>query len=256
MMRSLSGVAVLVGCLMATEVGAQYQLSLTDASGTPGTTVSVTAVLESTGVGVQGFSFGVCHDPSVLNFLDATPNPALMAPVIPNPLMLVDHGNGWTVAYVVSLSGLTTLPVGTVELIDAEYEILSPANSDLCFCDTLGSPPVQTVVIAEGSTFAPATVCGNISSGTFLMRGDASGDSIFDLGDVLVMLGVVFASATPPYCLDAADANDDGILDLADPIYSINYLFLGGPTPPGSVGGECGVDSTPSALGCESSACE
>jgi len=64
------------------------------------------------------------------------------------------------------------------------------------------------------------------------MHGDANGDGIIDLADVLSLISYLYKDGDPPTPLDAGDANCDGALDLTDVLYLINYLYKGGPAPP------------------------
>jgi photosystem II stability/assembly factor-like uncharacterized protein len=61
--------------------------------------------------------------------------------------------------------------------------------------------------------------------------GDASGDGLIDLGDVVFLVNYLYRNGPAPEPPKAADANCDGIVDLGDVIYLTNYLFKGGPPP-------------------------
>ncbi|UCB53298.1 MAG: C39 family peptidase [Candidatus Zixiibacteriota bacterium] len=64
------------------------------------------------------------------------------------------------------------------------------------------------------------------------LRGDANGDEIVDVGDVVYIVNFLYRNGNPPVPLQAADANCDGIVDIGDVVYLINYLYRGG-DPPG-----------------------
>jgi hypothetical protein len=64
------------------------------------------------------------------------------------------------------------------------------------------------------------------------LRGDANGDEIVDVGDVVYIVNFLYKNGSPPVPLQAADANCDGIVDIGDVVYLINYLYRGG-DPPG-----------------------
>jgi len=64
------------------------------------------------------------------------------------------------------------------------------------------------------------------------MHGDANGDEVIDIEDVLFLINYLFKGGNPPTPLDAGDANCDGEVDLTDVLYLINYLYKGGPAPP------------------------
>jgi hypothetical protein len=68
-------------------------------------------------------------------------------------------------------------------------------------------------------------------------RGDADGDGEIDLSDPLAILFRLFVEPAPgfpcPSGAAAADANADGTADIADVAYLLEFLFRGGPAPPG-----------------------
>ena len=64
------------------------------------------------------------------------------------------------------------------------------------------------------------------------LHGDANGDGVLDLGDVVYLVNYLYKDGPAPTPLDAGDANGDGEVDLGDVVYLINYLFKDGPAPP------------------------
>lgn len=63
------------------------------------------------------------------------------------------------------------------------------------------------------------------------MSGDANGDWIVDVGDVVYLINYLYKSGSTPDPLPAGDANCDGNVDVGDVVYLINFLFKGGPPP-------------------------
>jgi len=63
------------------------------------------------------------------------------------------------------------------------------------------------------------------------IRGDANGDAVIDIGDVVYLINYLFKSGPTPSPLLAGDATCDGNVDVGDVVYLINYLFKGGPPP-------------------------
>ena len=61
--------------------------------------------------------------------------------------------------------------------------------------------------------------------------GDASGDSMVDVADVVFLINYLFKDGPEPCVEEAADVNGDGIVDIGDVVYLINYLFKDGPSP-------------------------
>ncbi len=81
-------------------------------------------------------------------------------------------------------------------------------------------------------------------------RGDANADTRVDISDPVAILGYLFVGSFDPSCLESADADDSARVDIADAIYLLNFLFGRGQRPPEPTSG-CGIDPTPSTLGCE-----
>ncbi|MGB2979863.1 MAG: C25 family cysteine peptidase [Candidatus Zixiibacteriota bacterium] len=63
------------------------------------------------------------------------------------------------------------------------------------------------------------------------VSGDANGDSVVDLADVVFLVNYLFNSGSEPFPLEAGDATCDGMIDLADLVFLINFLYKGGPPP-------------------------
>ncbi len=61
--------------------------------------------------------------------------------------------------------------------------------------------------------------------------GDANGDGIVNVGDVVYLMNYVFLLGSPPNPLASGDPNSDCIVDSVDILYLIYYLFLCGPEP-------------------------
>jgi hypothetical protein len=92
------------------------------------------------------------------------------------------------------------------------------------------------------------------SGGPRFMRGDCSPDGGLNISDAVSVLGYLFLGSADPPCLDACDGDGTGDLNISDAVFILGFLFLGGPAPP-SPGPNCGVDETPSELGCVTSNC-
>lgn len=63
------------------------------------------------------------------------------------------------------------------------------------------------------------------------VRGDANGDGVIDLGDVVFLINYLYRDGLAPDPLEAGDTNSDGQINLGDVVYLIDYLFRGGPPP-------------------------
>jgi hypothetical protein len=61
--------------------------------------------------------------------------------------------------------------------------------------------------------------------------GDANGDGMIDVADVVYLINYLFTGGLAPEPLEAGDANCDGTVDVADAVYLLNYLFGSGAPP-------------------------
>lgn len=71
--------------------------------------------------------------------------------------------------------------------------------------------------------------------GADVLCGDANGDGLVDVGDVVYLINYIFKSGPAPDPLEAGDANGDRAVDVGDASFLINYVFKGGPEPSGCV---------------------
>jgi hypothetical protein len=63
------------------------------------------------------------------------------------------------------------------------------------------------------------------------LLGDANGDGVIDIGDVVYLINYLFRFGDPPCPSEAGDINCDEVIDIGDVVYLINYLFKDGPPP-------------------------
>jgi hypothetical protein len=85
----------------------------------------------------------------------------------------------------------------------------------------LNAPPTYT--LAQSGAFA-VKICVS-------KPGDATGDGIVNVADVIHIINYLFTSGPAPSPLCRGDDNADGEVNIADVVYTINYLFTGGPEP-------------------------
>lgn len=107
-------------------------------------------------------------------------------------------------------------------VMSASPTVTSPAT-DLASPLTIVTCPVDTVTSPDTEI---GTVCMAIA-----WRGDANGDGIIDLGDLVYLIGYLYKGGPPPDPLWTGDCNCDGIVNLGDVVYLISYLYKGGPPP-------------------------
>lgn len=124
-------------------------------------------------------------------------------------------------------SGLvaTTTPLTDISIAVAE-------NGFYCFDNVL-------TISATQVTVSPATQ---------FVRGDCNENGSLDLSDAVAGLGILFAGAAPPDCIDSCDCNADGAHNLGDPVFALSYMFSAGAVMPPPFP-TCGTSPTP-MMGC------
>ena len=149
---------------------AQYDLSLSSASGAPGSSADIQVLLDNNGDDIQGWSFGVCHDGLALS-LTAVVDGATTSTVKNGGPPDFNQVNvlaeeGFTVGVVICFTGCAVLPSATSgnELHVATYELIgaSDTTTDVDYCSTLGSPSVDILVVVGGQSILPSTSSGTI----------------------------------------------------------------------------------------------
>lgn len=172
---SFRPVFVLIVCLFALSVGRQgsaQDLNLTARIQAPtvelttGSEFEASVRLDTRVDGVQGWSFGIRHDETVLEFLGAEigADAATMNNGGPPEFMPINTEEGGVTSAVVGclICGTATLDAGEdYELLKMRYRVVAdPSQADPCepiettlaFDSTLGTPPVSNVFTVSGAT--------------------------------------------------------------------------------------------------------
>jgi len=63
------------------------------------------------------------------------------------------------------------------------------------------------------------------------LPGDASGDSLVTIADVVFLANYLYRGGSEPCICEGADCNGDCLVDLGDLVYLLNYLFRNGLRP-------------------------
>ncbi|MFN0058157.1 MAG: dockerin type I repeat-containing protein [Planctomycetota bacterium] len=231
-----------------------YVIRVTDAAGASGASVVADVRLDSTGAPIQGWSFGICHDPAFVTLNEAWDGATTLTVKNGGPPdfnVLTYYPNGFIKAVLVCFTSCATLPPGlNYHLNSAEYQLdaVAPMTTELHPCSTLGVPVVPVKVVVAGLTISATRVFGTLTASDappFFARGDANGDGSVNIADALNVLEHLFIDSDLN-CMDAADANDSGIVDVSDAVLLLGYLFVSGMTLP-APSPDCGTDSTGSA---------
>ena len=165
-MKQILGIAVLAVALAAggTAEAQNYTISV----GGPTThnvdsSFDLTVELDSSaGIDLAGWSYGLCHDATLFDITAVAAGATTLTvrngalPDFNNLNVL--PGEGFTVGVVICFTSCAVLaPSSGNELNVATYSAGSAEGlGDVGFCNSLGLPPVATVVVEGGSSVAPA----------------------------------------------------------------------------------------------------
>ena len=248
--------AVIVGLALpwlglSTPARAQIVYQIPASTVTSGGTIELPVFLDLTMATepIQGWSYTVTHDPSVLTLVDAVLGAdalALNGGAGPAFFGISFQVDGFSQAVVIDLLGFDTLPPGGL------YEVgLATYSIDPSFDATTSITITDGTVTVGGITVAVPGSSTWLSTSLLFLRGDCQQDAGLDLADAIELLTYVFAGGAPPECEDACDANDDGQLDVGDAVFILSGVALGGPLPPGSESCSPDLSSTADGLSCE-----
>jgi hypothetical protein len=123
---------------------------------------------------------------------------------------------------------------------DTNYHVLFKFGVDvLCISDTITDRAEAFYMFPGGSSFLSDQL-GNLIpfryhigelSVWWSVPGDASGDSLVDVADVIFLINYLYKEGPDSCVMEAADVNSDGLVEIGDVVYLINYLFKNGPSP-------------------------
>jgi len=171
---ALAPLSALVLLASSEVLGQDHTLTAGNLAAIPGQSVAVPVLLDNDEP-VRGFSLGLAHSGGPLTLTSIVPGAALLvANGGSGPSFFIEeiapvNGPGGTCGAVLSFSPpLEDIPIGTghelVQYVYAAPAAAAPgAVSSLDFTDTLGNPPIDTIVSVAGVTRIPTQVSGSVS---------------------------------------------------------------------------------------------
>lgn len=252
------------------------------------TPLVVTVVTDTRTAGVQGFSYGVRHDPAHLQ-VKSVGDLVGECSTAPNDCYWLDSldrrdvetcgsdaacspekrtdGGGWITAVILSFQDAVELPLGRNQIARAEYRLIADAGEAgtlIQVTDRLAgrdAPPMTLNLTVDGrakvwSTTVDGWIKRTSPPGVVeFLRADVDATGSLTISDAVQTLQYLVGSAPLRVdCDDAVDSNDDGDLNLTDAVYTLQFLFQSGPFIPPPFP-ECGEDPVDDALDCAESNC-
>ncbi len=217
---------------------------------------------EATAPVTQGFSIGLAHDNTVLDAdlpVAIGELAALDGGGGPDFFGATDTGDGVTLGCVYSFLGAETLTFDAVgsAILTIPYSSADPTfvgTTDLDFLNTLGTPPVDNVVVG-GQSIDPVSFTGTtveFTAGAVLASfetGDTNQDAKKNVADPVYLLNFLFAGGPDLDCPASGDSDGDGSLDTDDAILMLENYFTGG-APLADPFGACGTRAGVEAADC------
>ncbi|MBI4584506.1 MAG: hypothetical protein HY717_10860 [Planctomycetes bacterium] len=224
---------------------------------------------------MQGWSFGVRHDPVKLQLLEAT-HFAPELPLQPEDLFFPvigfaagDPPPGFISAIPLYIFPPPAFPLpggDNFPIAKARYKVIADLDPSLPtfieFSDDLNppnSPPTPTLLTVDGKTKKPEKVTdGEVrgESGQRFRRGDVDGNGRLNIADAIISIYRIILNHKKFFdCDGALDSNGDSRLNLSDPLAIVLWLFQGGQPLPAPFR-SCNCDPFKSSLGCTQSNCE
>jgi hypothetical protein len=120
-------------------------------------------------------------------------------------------GSWWIPDYPVSLDPAYLMEIFYQQNVPNEFELLTRPY--------LPDYPIHTVV-EYATQIRPIDY-----------RGDANGDNVLNVADIVFLINYLFIGGSPPVSSTEAEVTCDGTINVADIVFLINYLFIGGPIP-------------------------
>ncbi|MAJ29387.1 hypothetical protein CBD41_08280 [bacterium TMED181] len=154
--------------LLSGGVSAQ-EASFNAGSGTApeGGSGTLSMTMDNTGQEIAGWSLGVCNDPAVATVNDANSGADTETAKngsAPDFNQIGIFPEGATQGVVLCFTGCAVVTdVSGFEMLTVDYQGVAEGTTDIAFCDSLGSPPVATVIVVNGASLAPTQNTGTLN---------------------------------------------------------------------------------------------
>ena len=146
--------------------GQEYVLTMSGGSIPEGGSGDLSVSFDNNGEPVAGWSYGACNDIASLvctGVADGSTTATVKNGGAPDFNQSSVFDDGFTVGVVICFTGCATLDAGTgYELNVASYDGIAESSTEVGFCNTLGSPAVDTVVVVNGASIAPTQNSGSV----------------------------------------------------------------------------------------------
>ena len=153
--------------LLSGGAGAQ-DTSFNTGSGTvpEGGSGTLSLTMDNSGQEIAGWSLGVCNDPAIATVNAANSGADTETSKNGSPPdfnQISTFADGATQGVVLCFTGCAVVTdVSGFEMLTVDYQGVAEGQSDIAFCDSLGTPPVATVIVVNGASLAPTQNGGTL----------------------------------------------------------------------------------------------
>ncbi|MAJ29388.1 hypothetical protein CBD41_08285 [bacterium TMED181] len=132
-----------------------------------GGSATIALTLDNSGQEIQGWSLGICSDPVVIAVNAANSGADTETSKNGGPPdfnQIASFADGVTQGVVLCFTGCAVIAdVSGFEMLTIDYQGLSEVSTTIDFCNTLGSPPVETVIVVNGASVPPTQNSGSVN---------------------------------------------------------------------------------------------
>ncbi len=171
-------------------------------------TLSMT--MDNSGQEIAGWSLGVCNDPAVATVSAAASGAGTQTAKNGGPPdfdEISTFPNGATQGVVLCFTGCAVVgDTSGFELLTVDYDGVAEGESSVDFCDTLGSPPVATVIVVGGASLAP-----NQNSGTLTVVGVPDPEFTYSAASTSANYNPADGNASAAVGISIAETDNSGL---------------------------------------------
>ena len=144
----------------------EASFNVSSGSATEGGSTTLSMTLDNSGQEIAGWSLGVCNDPAIVTVTAANSGADTETAKngsAPDFNQIGVFPEGATQGVVLCFTGCAVVTdVSDFEMITVDYQGVTAGSASIAFCDTLGAPPVATVIVVNGASLAPTQNAGTL----------------------------------------------------------------------------------------------
>jgi hypothetical protein len=219
-----------------TTIGENF-LMVENTIGSPGRNNHVIYITGGWNIELAGYELAMYYDATKLEIVDVNLEDTVADYLGTEWIIYWINYPDETPAYITASAvtwGIDYIPVGTGTLFKLVVNIkegVPSGDTILDLAQEVGPiPSYCSFSDPLGIVIFPDLIDGILTI-TEQLCGDANGDSVINVGDVVYLITYLYRGGSPPDPLCIADVNNDDIINVGDVVYLVTYLYRGGSPP-------------------------